>query len=219
VCSLNLPYIYIAIVSHGQDIKVVKLAHEAGIEGATIIHGTGTSQRGLLCFLGLNETRRDIVFMIAERSIGIKAMSLIQYELQMDKPKHGIMIEMPITTVLGTRKYEQQKLNQSEENHMDHQAIFIIVDKGNAELVIEYACQAGARGGTIINARGAGIHETQKIFNIPIEPEKEIVLIIAENKDVEPITKVLEKELSINEPGKGIIFVMEVSKAIGLYKD
>jgi nitrogen regulatory protein PII len=211
-------YIYIAIVNHGQDVKIVKLAHDAGIDGATIMHGIGTIQHGLLCFLGLSEIRRDIVFMIAERSVGLQAMNLIQYELHMEKPNHGIMFEMPIASVLGANKYEEEKSIQKEVNRMEHQAIFIIVDKGNAEQVIDYACQAGARGGTIINARGAGIHETQKIFNIPIEPEKEIVLIIAEKETVPAITDTISKELSINDPGKGIIFVMDVSKAIGLYQ-
>ena len=38
--------------------------------------------------------------------------------------------------------------------------------------------KAGAQGGTIMRGRGTGIHETAKIFGIPIEPEKEIVLTL-----------------------------------------
>lgn len=212
-------FIYIAIVNHGQDIKVIKYAHEAGVLGATVVHGKGTSNHGLLCFLGLNETRRDIIFIIADKDTGDTAMDNISNGLHMNKTNHGIIFEMPLEKVIGAKKYENQSMILSEVKQMEHQAIFIIVDKGNAELVIDCACQAGARGGTIINARGAGIHETQKIFNIPIEPEKEIVVIVAQQKQVEAITSAVTNELNINDPGKGIIFVMDVTKAIGLYEE
>ena len=44
-----------------------------------------------------------------------------------------------------------------------------LVDKENAEDVVDPAMLAGAKGGTIINARGSGIHETSKIFSIEID--------------------------------------------------
>lgn len=52
---------------------------------------------------------------------------------------------------------------------------------------MEAAASAGARGGTIINARGSGIHETNRLFSMQIEPEKEMVVILSENDLVDPI--------------------------------
>ena len=37
------------------------------------------------------------------------------------------------------------------------------------------------QGGTIINARGSSIHETSKFPNMEIEPEKEMVMILAKD--------------------------------------
>jgi len=81
---------------------------------------------------------------------------------------------------------------------------------------MDVATKSGSRGGTIINARGSGIHETQKLFAMEIEPEKEIVLIIAKNEITELIVTSIREELKIDEPGKGIIFIQEVSKTYGL---
>lgn len=78
--------------------------------------------------------------------------------------------------------------------------------------------EAGSKGGTIINARGSGIHETSKIFSMAIEPEKEIVLILSEEESTEGIVASIRKKLKIDEPGNGIIFIQEVSKTYGLYK-
>ena len=93
----------------------------------------------------------------------------------------------------------------------------MVVDKGKGESVIDEATKAGSTGGTIIKARGSGIHETSKVFNMDIEPEKEIVIIITEKEKTEDIVNSVRHGLKIDEPGKGIIFVQEVKKAFGLY--
>lgn len=100
----------------------------------------------------------------------------------------------------------------------NYQAIYTIVDKGKAEWVIEAAAKGGASGGTVINARGSGIHETEKIFQMAIEPEKELVLILAKCNLVEGICQNIREELHIDDPGKGIIFVQDVRSAFGLFE-
>ena len=98
-----------------------------------------------------------------------------------------------------------------------YNSIFVIVYKGNAELVIEAANKAGSKGGTIINARGSGTHETTKVFAMDIEPEKEIVLILSEVESTQKIVDAINLELKIEEPGNGIVIVQNVSKTYGIY--
>ena len=56
--------------------------------------------------------------------------------------------------------------------------IVTIVNRGFADEVMNAARAAGAHGGTILWARGSGVHETEKFFGISIQPEKELVLIL-----------------------------------------
>ena len=51
-----------------------------------------------------------------------------------------------------------------------------------------------------------------------IEPEKEIVMILSEKKDAEAIVSSIRQKMDIEEAGKGMIFVQEVSKVYGLAK-
>ena len=51
-----------------------------------------------------------------------------------------------------------------------------------------------------------------------IEPEKEIVLILSEKNESEAIISSIREKMEIEGPGKGIIFVQEVSKIYGLAK-
>jgi nitrogen regulatory protein PII len=120
--------------------------------------------------------------------------------------------------ILGTKSIESNDINKEKrgaEKTM-YNAIYVVVDKGKAESVIDAAKEAGARGGTIINARGSGIHETSKLFSMDIEPEKEIVLILADDQITSPITSSVREKLQIDQPGNGIIFVQSVNKTYGL---
>ena len=98
-----------------------------------------------------------------------------------------------------------------------HNAIFTIVDRGMGETVVEAAEKAGSRGATIIHARGSGIHENSKLFSMVVEPEKDIVLILAEQSLTEGIVASIRETLKIDKPGHGIIFVLDINKTYGLY--
>jgi nitrogen regulatory protein PII len=81
---------------------------------------------------------------------------------------------------------------------------------------MDAAREAGARGGTIINARGSGIHEHAKLLNMEIEPEKEVVMIIAQSAIARDIVLAVRDGLEIDKPGNGIIFVQPVNETYGI---
>jgi nitrogen regulatory protein PII len=102
------------------------------------------------------------------------------------------------------------------EKNIKFDLIVTIVNKGFATDVVDVSRKAGAEGGTIVPGRGTGIHEDSKIFGIPIEPEKEIVLTLINQKKTETVLQAIEKELSLDDPGKGIAFVLDVRKVAGI---
>ena len=97
-----------------------------------------------------------------------------------------------------------------------YNAIFVIVDRGKAEAVMDAALEMGARGGTVIKARGAGVHETSKLFSMDIEPEKEIVFVLSKASQTEKIVTGVRDKLEIDKPGNGVIFCQDVNQTYGL---
>ena len=97
-----------------------------------------------------------------------------------------------------------------------YKAIYTIVERGLGDEVIDAAQGAGSMGGTVIHARGSGIHERQKVFNMTIEPEKEIVLILSKTETANGIVKAIKENLKIDQPGHGIIFVTDVKETYGI---
>ena len=83
-----------------------------------------------------------------------------------------------------------------------YEAIICIVNSGFSETVMAAARECGARGGTVINARGTAKEETEKLFNISIHPEKEIVLILVDLEIKDAILHAIYKLslIHISEP-------------------
>lgn len=94
--------------------------------------------------------------------------------------------------------------------------IVTIVNKGFSDYVVDTARSAGASGATIINGRGVGVHENDKFFGINIQPEKEVILILADKKEREKIMKEISLQAHLHEPGKGLCFSLPVNNIEGI---
>lgn len=206
------------IVNFGTGSKIIKHAKQYGLAGGTIFLGKGTIKNPILEFLELNEARKEIVLMAADKATTYTALEKLDSKFNFSKPHHGIAFSTSILSILGTKNSTVNNIEESRgvENQM-YNIIFTIVDRGKGELVVEAANKAGSRGATIINARGSGIHETSKLFNMEIEPEKEVVLIISKNDLTSEIASSIRENLHIDTPGNGIIFIQDVNKTYGLY--
>ena len=101
-------------------------------------------------------------------------------------------------------------------SNFKHEIIFCIVNSGFTDDVMDAARAFGARGGTVIRARGTASPEAEKLFNIAIQPEKEIVMILVESKLKNDILHALYKAVGLNTPGQGIAFTMPVDNVVGL---
>ncbi len=101
-------------------------------------------------------------------------------------------------------------------NKDGYEAIFCIVNSGYSDMVMDAARICGARGGTVINARGTAKAETEKLFNISIHPEKEIVVILVQNKIKDDILHAIYKNVGLASEGQGIAFSVPVDDVAGL---
>ena len=98
----------------------------------------------------------------------------------------------------------------------NHEAIFCIVNNGYSEAVMDTAKKLGARGGTVINARGTAGKEAETVVHITIQPEKEIVMILVPSKIKDDVLHALYKEVGLDSAGQGIAFAVPVDSVVGL---
>ena len=96
------------------------------------------------------------------------------------------------------------------------QVIMCILNAGFSEAAMDAARKVGARGGTIMHGRGTASKEAEKIFNITIQPEKEIIMILATTKIKDAIMKTLYDSVGVNTAAQGIAFSLPVDDVVGI---
>lgn len=102
------------------------------------------------------------------------------------------------------------------ENNQEFELVICIVNKGYTDLVMEAASRSGARGGTVITARGSGNEEAEKLYGITITPEKEIVLIVVPKEIKDDVLKEIYLDAGLDTQGQGIAFTLPIDEAVGI---
>ena len=101
-----------------------------------------------------------------------------------------------------------------EENGFE--LVLCIVNAGFSQNVMEAARSAGAKGGTILRARGSANPEAEEFFNINIQPDKEMVMILVPREIKDAVLKGIYKAAGLSTAGQGIAFSVAVDKTVGL---
>ena len=100
----------------------------------------------------------------------------------------------------------------------NHEVIFAIVNSGFAEDVMAVAREQGARGGTILNARGVAKEDAAAFFGITLHSEKEILMMVVEKDIRDQVLNAIYKEMGMAKAAQGIAFSLPVSDGAGLVK-
>ncbi len=90
--------------------------------------------------------------------------------------------------------------------------VICIVNAGFSQNVVEAARKAGARGGTIIRARGSANPEAEEFFGVTIQPDKELVLILVPAAIKDDVLTTVYKESGLSQEGQGIAFSLPVER-------
>lgn len=98
----------------------------------------------------------------------------------------------------------------------EYKCIFAVVNNGFAEEAMAAARACGARGGTILHGRGTLSKEAEIAFNVTIQPDKEIVMILAKSDQIDGILKGLYDAIGTATKAQGIVFAIPVDESIGL---
>lgn len=204
------------IVDRHKASGVLEFMKKLGVTGGTILQGYGTVKSGLLSFLELNEDKKEIIMMIVNKKLEDMLIDKLLEKYKLHKKNHGIAFSIDVYRMLGSHIERVSGDMDNTNREIKYEAVFVIVENGKGDFVVEAAQKAGAKGATIVHGRGSGIHETDNIFGLVIEPEKEIVIMLIKREDVDRVTKSVREAIDIEKPGQGIMFIMDVNRTAGI---
>ncbi|MDO4270515.1 MAG: hypothetical protein Q4C72_06270 [Eubacteriales bacterium] len=213
----------IAVVDWNDGEKVLQTYRQnhAMIDFICAAHGTARTE--MLDLLGLGETAKAIAFCLASEQRAEQLLYALGRDLRMRYPGRGIAFSIPITGIgvrwhkLLTQTDEEEEQSVNEAGKADgFDVVAVIMEQGYTNLVMDVARKAGARGGTVITARGVAEEEVQQFFGIEIQAEKEIVFLVVKSAEKQAIMTSIMQAVGMKTKSHGIVISLPVSGAIGL---
>lgn len=94
----------------------------------------------------------------------------------------------------------------------DASLITCVVQKGLADEIVTAAQEAGAQGATIYYARGTGVRERLGILGLTVEAEKEVIMIVVANDQLNQVFENMHRAGKLDTPGMGMMYAIELDK-------
>lgn len=213
------------IIDYSLGNKVIEIYKKNGIPVNLVMHGNGSAKSEIYDILGFGEPKKVVIFSILTEPMAQWILNDLRTKMEFNRPGTGIAFTISLSgcssilsqlcnTAEGKSQLEREEFHMTQKEPYD--LILSIVSGGLFSEVMDVAKAAGATGGTLIHARGVGSEEASKFLGITIQPEKDIVMIIAPHDKKQQIMEKITQEFGLPTAGKGICFSLPVSSALGL---
>jgi nitrogen regulatory protein PII len=215
----------ITILDHRLE-DALKRVHKSSNEPILLLtHGKGTAKSVIYEILGYEGQKKIISFSVQTKTMSAYLMKQLSDHIDFSKPGTGIAFTInasSISSVLSRICIQAEKNlkigseDMASTSKAPYHLIITIVNSGFFDQVMEAAKKAGAKGGTVVHARGLGSEEAKKYLGITIQPEKDLVLIVAPSDKKLAIMESITHEVGLNTARTGICFSLPVDSAIGV---
>ena len=195
-------------------------------EGVEVVYTTpcnGTAHGKTLDILGIERTEKSMLLSTVTANTLKTLKRRLTLDMKIDLPDRGVAMAVPLSGVGGSRTLEYFTAGQvladttkTEDDTMQstHELIMAIYEKGYTDLVMDAAREAGAGGGTTINAKGTGVG-AEKFFGLSLAVEKEIVLIVSDVEKKKDIMKAIMQKAGVDSKAHALVFSLPVSATAG----
>lgn len=194
-----------------------------------LTYGQGSAKSVIYDILGYGGSKKIISISILTKPMSDYIIKQLYKELHLNKPGTGIVFTISLSTANSMLLMASKKADENFEIGCDnmtelvtgaikepHHLIIAVVNTGYFEQVMDAAKSAGATGGTLIHARGLGSKEAIKYLCITVQPEKDLVLILAPQEKKVEIMKNITHETGLNTPAMGMCFSLPVNQIMGI---
>lgn len=214
---------YLITITHREfSEQYVDSLKKLGVNAVMTKLCLGTASDKILNLLDLEKTDK-IMFEAMISSDKVKAVKdVLISELNIYTPGNGLAMFIPVDGIGGVsaKKYflgEQSEMEVERVEEKLSKAVLIITvcDKGNTDLVMDAAREAGATGGTVVKAHGTGA-EIAKFFGVTICEEKEMVYIVSKREERDKIMYAIMEKAGKDSEAHGVVFSLPVESVVGI---
>ena len=211
------------IVGRAKLPELLAILKERNVQVNLIALGRGTAANDVMDMLGMESPEKAVCFSIVTGDAWKAVKRDLRQKLQIDVPGVGIAFRIPMASIGGKRELmfltDGQGFARGEEESMkntERELLLVISNEGYNELVMDAARSAGARGGTIIHARGTGMKQAERFFGVSLASEKDVLFIVTRTEEKNQIMKAIMEKAGVDSPAGSIVFSLPVTDTAGL---
>ena len=223
------------IVDWNKSHIITGACEEEHVRFQFISKGKGTASSEVLDLLGIGAGDKAVIICVEQEILVPILLKEARRKLGFHSPGAGIAFTIPLsginTPLLRIFKESISKNDKivkegetmaAEKNsvtppaEIQNDLIIAVINYGYSDEFMIAAREAGALGGTVINARGLAHEGPVKFFGISVQDEKEIVMILTSREKKLPIMESVSLNYGLTSKAEGLIFSLPVDYVMGL---
>ncbi len=216
-------YFMMTVTGRERMPDFIKLYRDKGLETHCLSLGHGTASQRYMRLLALNETEKMVCMTVLTGRKWLEVKKAMSVRLRIEAPGVGVAYIIPLSAVGGKRELmfltDGQGFVKGEEATMkgtEQELLIAICNQGYNEQIMDAARKAGARGGTVIHARGTGQDKAERFLGISLASEKDIVLIVTPSEKKAEMMQSIMKEAGPGTKAAAVVFALPVTDTAGM---
>lgn len=216
-------YLMMTVTGRERMPAFIRLYKDKGIDVHFLSLGHGTAGRRYMRYLALDETEKMVCFTVVTGRKWLEVKKAMSVRLRIEAPGVGIAYVIPLAAVGGKRELmfltDGQDFVKGEEAALkgtEQELLIVIGNQGYSEQIMDAARQAGARGGTVIHARGTGQEKAERFLGISLASEKDVILIVAPSEQKAEMIREIIHAAGPETKAGAIVFSLPVTDTAGM---
>ena len=221
------------ILDRSKSKYISEILDDSHVRFHFICQGRGTASSEVLDLLGIGSSEKAVVICLEQNLMVPILIKRISKTLALNNPGAGIAFTVPLSGInkpmlqvfkdsihknISDEEKKESK-DGKEMNQKKHDLIVIVTNQGYSDELMACAKEAGASGGTVINARGLIHQGPVKFFGITVQEEKEIILILTNRNKQVPIMQAISQNFGLASKARSIVFSVPAENITGLDLD
>lgn len=217
--------VIVSIVERGKGASIQRLYRTYQIALHLQCAGRGTATSEILDILGLGSTEKDVVLSCAALPAARRLLHDLNNDLRGQVDTSGIVFDLPLTglnsLVANLASFQAEALKKGnggdpQMERSENSLILVACTRGCTDHVMATAKAQGARGGTVIKARLAGLEDLEQAYDIDLKAEREILAIVVPTKLRNDIMDAVNREHGLRHEAQAIVCSLPIEHMVRL---
>ena len=198
-------YMTIGVISRLHADKLEAIHESLKLPLLLRIQGHGSVSSDYLSLRNMDPTEKSIFIAISDTAKCRELMRRARDEAYIDIPRK-------------TLEYLQSNLSPegaAPKMQFEYELIYVILNHGYVDEVMDAARDAGAGGGTVLHAKGSGSQYASQFLGMSLSDDKDLILIVVKAEKKAGIMQHIAEETGITHPAGAICFSVPVSGLAG----